>query len=731
MLTVINCEDEKIHIPNKIIQNGYLIVFNLSGKASYISENLDTLFPTEHEFLGLDITSFIENYLKDYSTTIHTFLETLAITNEEISMIDVNEHNCYLSIYQHHDLIYFEFEEIHNTLSENNISFNTFSRFNQPAILWDNLCDVISEIIDFDRVMIYRFVEDSSGKVIAEKVKNSLPSYLNMHYPEFDIPKQARVLYLTNHFRLTPDTDAPRVDLIGNTSRPLDLSKSNIRAVSPIHLEYLKNAGVRASYSISIIIDNRLWGLVACQNIEPKFIDLKNRITTNIITQFVANKFTANTNAELVTEAEKLKFIELDIKGKLLLHDSIEHAVGDNLGALCKLVDADTIVYAKDENIRSFGSQISEETIKRIVRFFKSDFQSEEEIYFSSTFLKDFGEKLNLDSNLGGIALIHLDTLRNENMLWIRKEQLHQKVWAGSPTKILIPSEDKRMLKISPRKSFEAWKEHVKGTSFMWNDKDIYLIKRLRNLIIESALLKSEQIQKLNNELLEANNELENYAHTVSHDLKNPLSVLKLNAQVLQCKPSTDPIFIKKHLNHILESISTMEDMIKSILEVSRTKNAELYMEEINPEQLIHKVFNHSKIIYNSPGTDLILKKVHHIYTNQTLIAQVLMNLISNAVKYSSKSTTPTVIINSYMEDEYTIYEIADNGIGIEVNEADKIYRKFIRLGNASDFEGTGLGLSIVYKIMKRLKGKISFVSKPNEGTTFIVKFLNKKHQDS
>lgn len=731
MLTLTNCEDEKIHIPNKIIQNGYLIAFSLSGKAKYVSENLRNLFPTGLEFLGLNMTSFIETHLENYITPIRTSVEAVTLAHEELCVIDLKEHDCYLSIYHHHHLIYFEFEEIYNPLSGNNVFYNIFSKFNQPAILWNNLCDVISEIIDFDRVMIYQFLEDSSGKVIAEKVKNSLPSYLKMCYPEFDIPKQARELYLTNHFRLIPDVEAPQVCLIGNTSDPLDLSRSNVRAVSPIHLEYLKNSGIRASYSISIIINDKLWGLVACQNIEPKFIDLKTRITTNTITQFVVNKFTANTNSDLIREAEKLKFIELDIKGKLFLHGSIEQALVDNLEGLCKLVDADTIVYTKDENIRYFGTPIAEETLKRIVQFFKTNFQSDEEIYSSNTFLKDFGEKLNLGSNLGGIALVRLDALRKENILWIRKEQLQHKIWAGSPTKLLILSEDKRNLKISPRKSFEAWKETVKGTSFMWNDKDIYLIRRIRTLIVESALLKSEQIQKLNNELLEANNELENYAHTISHDLKNPLSVLKLSAQVLRSKPFTDPIFIEKHLNHILDSVSSMEDMIKSILEISRTKNTELFMEEINPEQLIHKLFNQSKIIYSSHGTRLILKKIHHIYTNQTLIAQVWMNLISNAVKYSSKSKTPTITINSYMEDEYTIYEISDNGIGIEVSEADKIYRKFIRLGNASDFEGTGLGLSIVYKIMKRLKGKISFISKPNEGATFIIKFLNKKHQDS
>src|SRR5690606_13753798 len=118
------------------------------------------------------------------------------------------------------------------------------------------------------RVMIYRFDEEGNGSVDAEVKTGSLDSYLGLHYPASDIPRQARELYRRNPVRLIPDARytpvALRPALRPDTSAPLDLSFSVLLSVSPIHLEYLANMGVRASMSLSLVVRNRLWGLIAC-----------------------------------------------------------------------------------------------------------------------------------------------------------------------------------------------------------------------------------------------------------------------------------------------------------------------------------------------------------------------------------------------------------------------------------------------------------------------------------
>jgi light-regulated signal transduction histidine kinase (bacteriophytochrome) len=125
----------------------------------------------------------------------------------------------------------------------------------------------------FDRVMVYRFAADGSGEVVAESARAGIGSFLGLRYPTTDIPAQARELYTRNLLRIITDVDAEPVPIVpqrDENGAPLDLSLSVLRAVSPIHIEYLKNMGVGASMSISILVEGQLWGLFACHHYSPR-----------------------------------------------------------------------------------------------------------------------------------------------------------------------------------------------------------------------------------------------------------------------------------------------------------------------------------------------------------------------------------------------------------------------------------------------------------------------------
>src|SRR5262249_46821620 len=127
----------------------------------------------------------------------------------------------------------------------------------------------------FDRVMVYRFHPDGSGEVIAEVASAGLESYLGLHYPASDIPRQARILYTRNWLRIIADINAKPVPLSAASTHSatlLDLSMSVLRSVSPIHIEYLQNMGVGASMSVSILRDGKLWGLFACHHYSARHI---------------------------------------------------------------------------------------------------------------------------------------------------------------------------------------------------------------------------------------------------------------------------------------------------------------------------------------------------------------------------------------------------------------------------------------------------------------------------
>ena len=138
------------------------------------------------------------------------------------------------------------------------------------------LCDVAAtefrKLTGYDRVMVYRFLDDGAGTVLAEDRRPDLHSFVNHHFPASDIPQQARALYIRNLLRVIPDVNyvAAVLQPAWQGNAPLDMSDSILRSVSPIHLQYLRNMGVAASASISIVKDGVLWGLIACHNETPK-----------------------------------------------------------------------------------------------------------------------------------------------------------------------------------------------------------------------------------------------------------------------------------------------------------------------------------------------------------------------------------------------------------------------------------------------------------------------------
>jgi light-regulated signal transduction histidine kinase (bacteriophytochrome) len=132
----------------------------------------------------------------------------------------------------------------------------------------------IQKLSGFDRVMIYRFDDEWNGEAIAEVAGSSPVSYYGLRFPAGDIPPPVRQLFLINPVRAIVDIDAAPVPIIPEigvlTGRPLDLTRSALRSASPIHLEYMRNMSVQASQTVSIIVEHRLWGLIACHHHAPR-----------------------------------------------------------------------------------------------------------------------------------------------------------------------------------------------------------------------------------------------------------------------------------------------------------------------------------------------------------------------------------------------------------------------------------------------------------------------------
>lgn len=717
----INCDQEPIHICGEVQEYGYLLG-SQGSKITFYSENILDFFSVDSDFLlGKDIRLLFAHFDIDVNWNNFSDNEILAIQH-----ITFKNQEYTLSIHTHKGWTFFEIEKVmpNHKINKEYAAIQNILRNSNEKNIWQILLHEVQQIIDFDRVMIYQFLYDGSGNVIEELVKPNLESYLDLHYPESDIPAQARALYLKNPVRITSHVSGKTYPIVGVIPKEeIDLTYSVTRASSPIHIQYLKNAQVEASFSTSIIVNGELWGMVACQNSEAKHLDLQSRLLVETLTRTSANAFASFRSLETLQEYQKINLNNISLRQNLLNDDSFDKALENNINDIMNTCNADGIIIKINDEILTAGNTPDNTDIEKIINWSKENFHNfQENIYISNTFCSTLTNLENSETSCG-IIISELCNNTSDMLIWLRKEQGYKIKWAGKPEK-QTTSEIKdgvEIIKFSPRKSFEVWKEYVKGTSLPWKIKEIESAKWITSVILKASHTKSSHIQDLNNQLKELNAELDSFSHTISHDLNTPLTVIKLNAQLAKRLPSSENV--SKALDNITSQVDTMSEMILNVLELSKIKKSEIKLKSIQVDSLITKVVEDSKISFESPHTDIIIQNTPEVLGDQTMVYQVFGNVIGNAVKYSSKSEKPKVKIVGETNDNVVIYKITDNGIGIDQEESKKMFKIFSRMNNAKEFNGNGVGLSIVHHLMEKMGGKISYESESGKGTTFILKF--------
>lgn len=724
------CSDEPIKIPGKIQNFGLLIGIDENFRIQFYSQNILDLFEIEPIPLG----SPIQNY-----KSIVKFLENSGVykkwmakdnsVNSQLSVIDILGYKYYLTIKYHAPYYFLELEKSYNvdySTELEYIDFEGYSQLKEESLVWDKLAKNISEYINYDRVMIYKFLEDGSGKVVAESVKNDIECFLNLHYPEDDIPKQARALYLTKTRRIFSDIDAQPIPMISNIE-DLDLSFVDARAMSPIHGQYLRNAGVRSSFSTSIIVNGKLWGLVTCQNTLPQHIDLRNRIKAEIVTKWAAKVYSNILSAEMVDFSIQMDQKISKLKKRLSTAPVLTDGIIQNLNHFSKYADADGIAFVIGHDVFSNGITPPNSLVLKIIEHYKAYLEDNDTIIYNESFAKNHPEIMCGDATFAGLAIAEINRETQKYIIWFRKEYKETIHWAGNPEKHYEKNlkNGQEEMKVSPRKSFQIFIEESKGKSRFWTEKYRKTITKLLTLIFEISYDHYTKIKQLNDDLLAVNEELDSFSYTISHDLGTPLTVMKLNLQMLERKLlDGDTQANAQKVENVLEQINNMENLMRDVLNLSRAKSTELGLQKIYMPSLIERIVEESQIVYGNTNTKVEIGHCHDITADQTLAYQVFLNIINNAIKYSSKEECPVVTIDSEDIGDYIVYSISDNGIGIPETEKSQMFKIFKRMENAKSFYGNGVGLNIVYRIMDRLQGKIDYENhRDSKGVTFTIQF--------
>jgi chemotaxis family two-component system sensor kinase Cph1 len=731
-----NCDIEPIHILGKIQAHGFLVAVNNNTQfVSYISENIQVLLEGEEasKFIGLPFAVLEKKIQFNVSGTDLTISQQVTIgTNgkhPEVNnpiYLEIGKTPYYLIVTLSGENKLLEFEPI---LSDIEVDVQQIIGRSMSQILSAKSLDAmfqittveIKKIINYDRVMVYKFGEDGHGKIIAESKIEELGSFLGLHYPASDIPKQARELYKLNFTRIIADVNSTDASLLAYAEQPpLDLTYAGLRAVSPIHIQYLRNMGVQSSFSISLIAGGELWGLIVCHNYAPRFINYKAREAAKLLGQVLSSSLEYRQGEE---DSELfLSFNENvnQIIEQLDKEENLANALtGKNL-SLKNITSASGVALLFDNKITTVGITPSEDELKEIAAWLKINMA--DTLYHTYRFPQIYSPAIKYSHMASGMLACMLSRELGEYVIWFKPEQVNPIYWAGNPEKPVEVTAD-GLMQLTPRKSFESWTDIVKNTSEKWNRAEIAAVVNLREHITYVIKRKANEIRRLNELLKQSEQELSVFSYTVTHDLRTPLAAIKTYSELLLLNNKSLDSQAKKVMERISACADKMTLLIKEILNYSSLGKADLKSVEIKMEAMIPII--KVEVIEGLLPQNLEFKigDTPSINGDPILINQVFTNLISNAVKYSSKSKLSKVSISGVKKGTEIIYAITDNGIGIDEKYYNLVFELFKRMDNVKGFEGTGVGLAIVKRIMEKHNGKVWFESKLDSGTTFYLSF--------
>jgi light-regulated signal transduction histidine kinase (bacteriophytochrome) len=622
------------------------------------------------------------------------------------------------------------------------------------------LVGVVKELTGFHRVMVYQFDQLFNGKVVTELVdpRATKDLFKGLHFPASDIPKQARDLYKINRVRLLYDRDQETARLVCRTvddlENPLDLSYSYLRAMSPIHLQYLANMAVRSSMSISINAFNELWGLVSCHSYGPRGMRVSFPIRK--MCRLVGDS--ASRNIERLSYASRLQARKL-INTVPTQHNPSGYIIASSEDLL-KLFDADFGLLSIRDETKILGHLEQSQEALAMLEYLRMRRISS--VTSSQDITQDFPDLRYAPgfSVVAGMLVVPLSVGGNDFIVFFRKGQLKEVKWAGNPYEKYIKEGTEGYLE--PRKSFKVWRETVVGKCHEWSEEEIEtaaVLCLVYGKFIEvwrqkEAALQNSQLTRL----LLANS---------AHEFRTPLNAI-ISKSIFPSRLLPLTKALQDYLEIALEGAideETRENLAKShsasksliyvindLLDLTKTEEGgELIKGEVfdlkatlieatDPFKGDAKRKNIYYEVVEHPGIP------REVIGDQRRVRQAISNVCANAIQHTSQGGIKVEMYVASREDDRVDVEVAvqDSGAGMNSKKLDALFRDFEQVqsepGNIFDDEPKpeqdqitgdhednkrtlGLGLAVVARIIRNMNGQLRLKSEEGKGSRFIVQF--------
>ncbi|VDB85582.1 unnamed protein product [Peniophora sp. CBMAI 1063] len=584
---------------------------------------------------------------------------------------------------------------------------------------------IIKDLTQFHRVLVYQFDENWNGQTVAELVDWTMTHdlYRGLHFPAADIPAQARHLYTINKMRLLYDRDKITARLVCKSEEdlkvPLNMTHCYLRAMSPIHLKYLGNMGVRSSMSVSIMAFGQLWGLVACHSYGPHGM----RVSFPVRQMLRLLSDSISRNIERLSYAQRLHTRKL-----FNTMTSDQHPTGyivSNADDLLGLFDADFGVLVIGEGAKILGPNEHGQEVLVVAEYLR--LKQFNMIQVSQAVTKDYPD-LQLSTGLeviAGLLYVPLSSGGKDFIALLRKGQPRHVHWAGKPYK---DGEQGTKATLEPRKSFKVWSETVAGRCRAWTDEQLEtagVLALVYGKFIEVWRQKETALQttKLTNLLLS----------NAGHEVRTPLNHI-INCLELALNGSLD-LETRTNLSQSHAASKSLLFTINDLLDLTRLEsgNETSFNEPFDLPNTIADATNLYRTEAQRRGLKFELDTAgapHIVVGDPSKIRTVVANLTANSLKYTEQGAI-TVTCKAFEEppglrsEKSVAVEIVvrDTGCGIPASKLESIFREFEQVESAqpktNTGPGLGLGLAVVARIVEQLGGQLRVDSRVNEGSSF------------
>jgi chemotaxis family two-component system sensor kinase Cph1 len=458
--------------------------------------------------------------------------------------------------------------------------------------------------------------------------------------------------------RVIPDVAYRPASLRPSSHEVVDMSDIALRSVSPIHIQYLKNIGVGASASVSIVRDDLLWGLVACHNLTPRNLTYDVRAACRSLAGSLARQIHSKEEAANYRERIRLRSAEDVIVGHLDRDGPLDEPYSDTRADMQRMLNADGFATVRGERVELSGSCPSVEQIQELATWVHA--KTTPEPFSTHQLAVNFAPAADYREVSSGLLAVTLSVEERSLFMWFRAEELEVINWAGNPHKD-VPHDPKAVL--NPRSSFEAWSETVRGRARRWTLGETEAAIRLRNAVFE--VRQNRRLREVNRELAATLSDKESLLRQkdylvkeVNHRVQNSLQIVSsfLN---MQSRSVDDPTVIG-HLAEAQRRLSAVALVHKRLYRDDSVEAVDLgrYLEDICVEmkQAMGAGWGNNLTFELSP---FLISTDRAVY-----LGLVLTELIINANKYAYGGAPGPIAVRLEQHSHRFRLIVADRGKG-------------------------------------------------------------------